>query len=95
MTLDQALISKLENLARLKLTDNEKAHLLTELSAMIDMFTKIGEVNTHDSEPLIHMTDNVNVMRADVEEYYLNTDEFLQNAPEHSDNYFKVPKVIE
>ncbi|MFZ1751266.1 MAG: Asp-tRNA(Asn)/Glu-tRNA(Gln) amidotransferase subunit GatC [Saprospiraceae bacterium] len=95
MNIDDALIQKLEILSKLKLEDAEKVVLKSELSSVLDMFDKIGEVDTSGVKPLTHMTDTVNEMRSDVVQGQLLTDEALKNAPKAVGSFFAVPKVID
>ncbi len=95
MTVDNELISKLENLAKLRLSEEEKNKLKFELEKIIDMFSQIEEVNTDGVEPLIHMTDTYNQVREDIEGKHLDMKAFEKNAPLMKDNMFAVPKVIE
>ncbi len=95
MVINDELISKLENLSKLKLDKGEKAALKTELGSIVDMFAKISEVDTTGILPLRHMTNTVNNMREDVGHNQLTKDQALKNAPLSIGPYFAVPKVIE
>jgi aspartyl-tRNA(Asn)/glutamyl-tRNA(Gln) amidotransferase subunit C len=95
MTVDNELILKLENLAKLKLSDEEKTKLKFELEKIIGMFSEIGEVDTTGIEPLIHMTEGVNHWRDDKVGNHLKIENFESNAPLMKDKMFAVPKVIE
>ena len=46
------------------------------------------------TEPLLHMSANVNVLREDEVKGSITREEALKNAPAHDDKFFKVPKVI-
>ena len=61
---------------------------------MIRFVDKLNEVDTTGVEPLLHMTDAMNVYREDIIKGSMPKAEALQNAPGADDNYFKVPKVI-
>jgi aspartyl-tRNA(Asn)/glutamyl-tRNA(Gln) amidotransferase subunit C len=95
MTVDNTLILKLENLAKLNLSEQEKGKLIGELEKIIGMFSQIEEVDTSDVAPLIHMTDTYNVLREDTVGQHLNVEDFADNAPMMQDNMFAVPKVID
>jgi aspartyl-tRNA(Asn)/glutamyl-tRNA(Gln) amidotransferase subunit C len=45
-------------------------------------------------EPLLHMSDNVNIFRNDIVNGQLSRKDVFKNAPLHDDEFFKVPKVI-
>ncbi len=94
MTIDEALILKLEKLARLKLSADEREHLRKDLEDILAMVEKLDEVDTTEVEPLIHMTDVHSVLREDEVKGQLDQAEALRNAPNKVDTYFTVPKVI-
>ena len=88
------MIEKLANLARLKFDETEKVQIKTDLQNMIGMIEKMNELNTTDVVPLLHITDNVNVIREDVVEGSITNEEALQNAANKNAPFFIVPKVI-
>ena len=88
------MIEKLANLARLKFDETEKVQIKTDLQNMIGMIEKMNELNTTDVVPLLHITDNVNVLREDVVEGSITNEEALQNAANKNAPFFIVPKVI-
>ncbi len=94
MELNDALVDKLANLARLKFDDAEKASIKNDLQKMIHFVEKLNELNTTGVEPLLHMSDNINILRADEIKGSISREEALKNAALHDDQFFKVPKVI-
>jgi len=52
------------------------------------------EVDTSGVDPLIYMSEEQNVLRADIAKHGLSKSEVLKNAPSADSDYFKVPKVI-
>ncbi len=94
MKIDKQLISKLENLARLKLSEDESKDLQTDLNAILEMVEKLQELDTEGVEPLVYINEEVNVFRKDKVENQVSQDEALRNAPDHDGSFFKVPKVI-
>jgi len=94
MTIDKALISRLEILAKLKLSDSEKEELAGDLSDILNMVEKLQEVNTEGVEPLVYINDEVNKLRPDQVERMVTQADALKNAPDSDGTYFKTPKVI-
>lgn len=94
MEVNDALVDKLANLARLKFDENEKIEIKNDLQKMIGFVDKLNELDTTGVEPLLHMSENVNVLRADEVAGSISREEALKNAPLHDDRFFKVPKVI-
>ncbi len=94
MEVNDALVDKLSNLARLKFNAAEKEDIKNDLQKMIHFVEKLNEVDTTGVEPLLHISNNVNVLRTDDEKGSITRDEGLKNAALHDALFFKVPKVI-
>ena len=94
MEVNDALIDKLAHLARLKFEASEKEEIKNDLQKMISFVEKLNELDTTAVEPLLHMTDEINVLREDEVKGSISRDEALKNAPMHDEQFFKVPKVI-
>ena len=94
MEVNDALVEKLANLARLQFNVTEKEAIKKDLQQMIQFVEKLNEVNTTGIEPLLHMSDQVNILREDEIKGSIGRTEGLSNAPLHDEQFFKVPKVI-
>ena len=94
MEVNDALIENLANLARLEFNAEEKQEIKKDLQRMISFVDKLNELNTDGVEPLLHMSDDTNVLREDEIKGSISRQEALQNAPSTDGIYFKVPKVI-
>ena len=88
------LVDKLANLAKLKFNATEKEEIKNDLQKMIAFVEKLNELDTTGVEPLLHMTNEVNVLREDEVRGSVTREEALRNAPLHDEQFFKVPKVI-
>ncbi len=95
MTIDEQLISRLEQLARLELSGEEKTRLTGDLNNILTMVEKLQELDTTGVEPLIYINETVNVLREDEVKNQVSREEALKNAPKSDGTYFKVPKVID
>jgi aspartyl-tRNA(Asn)/glutamyl-tRNA(Gln) amidotransferase subunit C len=95
MKVDVETINKLAHLSRLELSPTETEAMTQNLSAVLDWMDKLNEVDTTGVEPLIHISEELNVLRADETEAPLSHERALRNAPRHDSDYFRVPKVIE
>jgi aspartyl-tRNA(Asn)/glutamyl-tRNA(Gln) amidotransferase subunit C len=93
--IDNATIDKLANLARLEFNDSEKEAIKKDLSKILSYVEKLNEIDTTGVEPLIHISDEVNVLRDDVAEETISQQEALKNAPDKNSDYFKIPKVLD
>lgn len=95
MKIDNDTVDKIAHLARLEYTNEAKEEIKKDMNNMLGFIDKLNELDTTNVEPLIYMSDEVNVLREDVVIQEITQDEALKNAPKHDSDYFKVPKVIE
>jgi aspartyl-tRNA(Asn)/glutamyl-tRNA(Gln) amidotransferase subunit C len=94
MEVTDALVDKLAHLSRLEFNDADKAGIKNDLQRMISFVEKLDELDLSDTEPLLHMSSNINILRQDEVKGSISRDEALKNAPAHNNKFFKVPKVI-
>ena len=94
MQIDKELISRLEHLARLELSETERAQIMGDLNNILTMVEQLQALDTKDVEPLVYLNQDVNVWRADQVKNQVERSEALKNAPHADGAYFKVPKVI-
>lgn len=94
MEVNDALVDKLAHLSRLQFSDAEKTGIRNDLQRMIAFVEKLNELDLAGVEPLLHMSGEVNVLRADEVKGSVSREEGLKNAPSHDEKFFKVPKVI-
>ncbi len=95
MIIDKETVEKVANLARLELAEDEKEAMIKDMNKILDFMAKLNELDTTGIDPLVYMTNEVNVLREDVVKQQITTAEALRNAPKHTDDYFLVAKVIE
>lgn len=88
------MVEKLAHLARLKFNEEEKQEIKTDLQRMISFVEKLNELNLDGVEPLLHLSDEVNVLRDDEIKGSVSREDALKNAPLHNEEFIKVPKVI-
>lgn len=95
MQIDDQLISRLELLARLELSDAEKVRLKADLNNILGMVEKLNDLDVDGVEPLVYLNDAINRMREDQVANQVSREEALQNAPDQDGTFFRVPKVID
>ena len=88
-------IEHVSRLARLELTEDEKARLREQLGVIIEHAAKVGEVAADDVPPTTYAIPRSNVLRPDEVTPSLSTEEVLSNAPEVEADRFKVPRIVE
>jgi aspartyl-tRNA(Asn)/glutamyl-tRNA(Gln) amidotransferase subunit C len=82
-------------LSRLNLSEEEKDLFGSQLSSILDYVDQLNELDTGETEPTSHVLSLSNVMRDDILASSLPREEALKNAPSHSGNFYRVPKIIE
>ncbi|HMN19454.1 MAG TPA: Asp-tRNA(Asn)/Glu-tRNA(Gln) amidotransferase subunit GatC [Candidatus Moranbacteria bacterium] len=84
------------NLARIGINEEEAEKYRQEISAVLDYFSKLNEVETEGVEPIGHITGMENVLREDRNEDFgsLGREAILANVPEVKDGYVKVKSVL-
>lgn len=94
MEVNDEMVEKLAHLSRLRFNETEKAEIKNDLQRMIGFVEKLNELNLDGVPPLLHMSEEVNVLREDEVKGSISREEGLKNAPLHDEQFFKVPKVI-
>ncbi|HKK79924.1 MAG TPA: Asp-tRNA(Asn)/Glu-tRNA(Gln) amidotransferase subunit GatC [Phaeodactylibacter sp.] len=94
MKVDKHLISHLEHLARLQLSEEEQAQLQNDLNRILDMVGKLDTLDTEGVAPLVYVNEEVDTLRPDQIAGQLPRDLALRNAPQQDGKHFMVPKVI-
>jgi aspartyl-tRNA(Asn)/glutamyl-tRNA(Gln) amidotransferase subunit C len=92
---DDLKLDHIANLARINLTEAEKARFATQLGDVLAYIAQLNEVDVSGVEPTAHAFPVVNVWAADIAQAGLSVEDALRNAPEMRDNMFVVPKVVE
>lgn len=88
------LVRHLGVLARIQLDDHEVARLTGELSVIVDNIAKVSEVATPDVPATSHPIALQNVFRADEVGQMLTVEQVLRNAPDATEDRFKVTAIL-
>jgi len=88
-------IEHLSRLARLALTEEEKTRYGNQLDNILQYVEKLNELDTAGVEPTSHVIAISNVMREDIVRPSLDTGDALMNAPDKTDAFYRVPKILE
>ena len=94
MKINDELVQHIAHLARLEFEGDELNEIKGDMSKIIGFMDKLSERDTEDVEPLIFMTDKVNVLREDKPERTLTSEDALRNAPKKDSDYFRISKVL-
>lgn len=85
----------LSNLARLALTEAEKARFAGQLGDILRYVEKLKQVDVSGVEPMAHASPVFNVWEADAARPGLPVEAALRNAPAQRHHLIVVPKVVE
>ena len=94
ITIDKKLITNLSRLAKLKFDEKSAGRIKSDLKKILAFIETISEVNTDCVEPLIYMSEEINVLRPDEITNEVSKQNALKNAPQKDSDYFKVPTVL-
>ncbi len=92
LVVNEELTQKTAELARLKLTPDERRDFTDQLQKVLEYVEQIKEVNVEGVEPLSHPIDQPLFLRED--EPQNESDHILEAAPEVLYDGFKVPPVL-
>lgn len=88
-------IEHLAQLARLSVSDNEKTLFANQIDSILSYMDKLNELDTGNVEPTSHVISLSNVVREDLLKDSLEREDALMNAPDKTDKFYRVPKIIE
>ena len=94
MEVNNKLIQDIAKLSKLKFDDSAEEKMKADLEKMIAFVDKLNEIDTEGIDPLIYMSEEVNVLREDKVSEETSQEDALKNAPEKDSDYFKVPTVL-
>lgn len=95
MSVDLATVKRVAHLARIAVTDEDAARMEGELNVILGFVEQLTEVNVDGVEPMTSVTPMAMKKRTDVVTDGSKADDIVANAPESTDNFFVVPKVVE
>ncbi|MBW7888836.1 MAG: Asp-tRNA(Asn)/Glu-tRNA(Gln) amidotransferase subunit GatC [Bacteroidetes bacterium] len=87
-------VEHIAKLAKLEFSDEEKEKFTHQFNDILKYIEQLNTVDTSNVEPLTQVIELHNAFRADEVKPSTPTSEALKNAPDKTDEYFKVPKVI-
>ena len=94
MEVNNKLIQDIAKLAKLEFDKKSTEEMKGDLEKILAFVDKLNEIDTKGVEPLIYMSDEVNVLRADEITEETSQEDALKNAPQKDSDYFKVPTVL-
>jgi aspartyl-tRNA(Asn)/glutamyl-tRNA(Gln) amidotransferase subunit C len=95
MSLTKEEVEHIAELARLELTEAEKARYREQLSAILDYAARLQALDTSHIAPTSTVLAKRTRLRPDLPSQGLSTDEALRNAPRAEQKQFRVPPVMD
>jgi aspartyl-tRNA(Asn)/glutamyl-tRNA(Gln) amidotransferase subunit C len=93
LSLDE--VEHIAELARLRLSEDEKARYREQLSEILDYAARLQAVDTSGISPTSSVLPARSVLRKDEPRPGLSLEEVLRNAPETEKGQFRVPPILE
>ncbi len=93
--IDREQVRHIAFLIRLALTEEDLELFSDQLSAIVDYFNRLAEVDVTGVEPYRQPTLPRRRLREDVVSPSLPREAFLTNAPDRQDGYVRVPVVLD
>ena len=93
--LDKKTVKKVSTLAHIEMTDEDLEKMAPKLENIITWVEQLEEVNTENVEPLSSVANIDLPLRKDEVNDGQCVDKVLKNAPETTQGYFVVSKIVE
>ena len=93
LKVDEKLVKEIASLARLDLSQEETKTFVSQFKDILDYVSILNEVDTENVPPAYASDTNKSVIREDVIEVSVPTEDFLANAPQSKDEYVVIPRV--
>ncbi len=94
MEITDRTVDELAHLARLQFEGEEEERIKNDLNRILGFMEKLNELDTEGVEPLIYLSEELNMLRNDEARTTITQQQALKNAPQRDSDYFKVPKVL-
>jgi len=95
MSVDKDTVAKIAKLARIHVAEEEREALAGELNNILGWIEQLSELDTEGVEPMTSVVEMDLPQRADKVTDGDIREKVLANAPEATDSFFAVPKVVE
>ena len=95
MPLERSQVEHIASLARIALTEDEIKMFGEQLSQILEQFEVLNELDTTGVTPTGHAGGLQTVMRDDLAEDSLDSEDVLKNAPRREGEFFRVNAVLE
>lgn len=87
-------VSKVAQLAKLKLNEEQIDNHAAQIEKILDYINQLEKIDTTNVPCTTRAIEVVNNFRNDAKEKFKNRDDLLNLAPSREDDFFKVPKIM-
>ena len=96
MKVDEALLTRLENLSHLKIADDKRGEIIEQLGEIVSFVDNLSTLDTEGVAATFNMSSEGTLLREDIIACDKSINEaIIKNAPQHEDHFFVVPNIIE
>lgn len=96
MQVDDALLTRLEKLSFLKVSEDKREEIINQLSEIVTFVDNLSQLDTEGVESTFAMSDAATYLRKDEPSCDTSVnDAILEHAPKSDEHFFIVPKIIE
>ena len=97
MAISTQEVEKIADLSHLRFTPEELQRFVDQFQEILEYCAQLEALRTDDVEPTYHALaeELATPMREDQVQTSFSTERALANAPDSTDEYFRVPAVIE
>ena len=92
--ISRAEVSKVAQLAKLKLNEEQIDNHATQIEKILDYINQLEKIDTTNVPCTTRAIEVVNNFRSDEKKKFKDRDDILELAPSRENNFFKVPKII-
>ena len=96
MIIDNTVLEKLEKLSMLRIEDEKKEELATQLTEILAYVENLAELNTDELEASFSTLSGGTPLREDIADTNVEISKSIfSHAPNAENDFFIVPKIIE
>ncbi len=96
MQVNEQLLTHLENLSYLKVSEDKRQEIINQLSQIVSFVDNLSQLDTNSIDETFTMTNQATYLREDEPVFSSDINaNIIKNAPRTENNFFIVPKIIE
>ena len=93
--MEKTTLMSLERLNQLRLSDEQRESVLAFFARQQSRQAQLDALNTDNVERMVHVMPIMTVVREDVEHKLFTREQLQKGAPETTDGYWQVPRLVD